>query len=231
MSSAAPTHASSGYQSTDIGDILPTRVPTNVLGSGNHKSQSRSPPRCGLRALDKKFGYYEEDSPKESIAVAMDDLFDDSPSRSTIISCGAHDDMPSSQTQTEPEIYENLWDGHDTPREDPKRVRIVGKEEERWDCPEHGGSMCSPGICETRALVVRERRREKEAEERERDKAIRRAKALRRERKQREDSVRSESRNKCESRDESESPRPMKEESISGINSVRSVSDSSGTED
>ncbi|KAH9976390.1 hypothetical protein BGW80DRAFT_1293393, partial [Lactifluus volemus] len=235
MSSAAPTHASSGYQSTDNDDILPTRIPTNVLGSGNHKSQS--PPRRGLRALDKNFGHCEEDSPKESIVLAMDDLFDDSPSRSSIISRGAHDDdgnTPSTQAQTEPEIYENLWDGYDAPREDPARVRIVDKEEERWDCPEHGGSMCSPGICETRALVVRERRWEKEAEERERDKVIRMEKALRRERKksaQREDSVRSESRNKSESPDESESPRPMKEEGISGINSVRSASDNSGTED
>ena len=137
--------------------------------------------------------YDDEDMPRRSRADAMKDLFDSTPKAA---SAGNDTDLNDAEhyvAWTYPEAVSatardrsgeavvntvNHWDGYGAPRlEPPIKINIKGGEE--WICPEHGAE-CGPGICQVRARLESDRRRQREHEERQEAKRLRMEKAEKR---------------------------------------------------
>ena len=170
-----------------------TRAPGGLTVSPHRASQPD-----GAIDPDDDYEYEEEDLPKRSTVDAMNAIFDSAP--------GVAANDAGLQEEEEEDEYltynylqatrtanrdrtpaggaddgdaENPWKGYDVPRQEPPtRFNIRGGE--KWICPYHGPT-CRPGICEARADVEGERRREKVRNERE--EARRKGKEMREKRK------------------------------------------------
>ena len=116
---------------------------------------------------------FEENKSRHSTTTAKIDLIDSSPRapsprNSTSSSNGrdGDDDTPCSRGDSDVDV-ESPWDGYDAPRQDPpKRIRRVGRDQNKWVCSEHG-PICRSGICAACARIERDMRWKEEREERE----------------------------------------------------------------
>lgn len=160
------------------GDGPPISSATRASGSVRYNMASRRHiPLIPESPVDpqRDYEYYEEDTPRRTTAAAMTDLFDSAPSATLIRNNARLHDVEEDEDSDEDsnEDVHSPWNGYDAPRwEPPTKINIKIEDGEVWECPQHG-PLCNPGICEERAKVERDRRKQKERDDRAEAKRIR----------------------------------------------------------